>query len=106
MVEPNRPIIHSDRGGHYRWAGWFDRVWTAGLTRSMSHKGCSPNNAACEGFFGRLKNEMYYGYDWTGVTLEGFMQNEGTYIGWYNVCRIKMLIGGMSPVKYWQHLSF
>lgn len=55
-----RPIIHSDRGGHYRWPGWLERVNAAGLIRSMSRKGCSPDNAACEGFFGRLKNEMYY----------------------------------------------
>ena len=27
----------------------------AGLIRSMSKKGCSPDNAACEGLFGRLK---------------------------------------------------
>ena len=27
----------------------------AKLIRSMSHKGCSPDNAACEGFFGRPK---------------------------------------------------
>ena len=23
-------------------------------------KGCSPDNSACEGFFGRMKNEMFY----------------------------------------------
>ena len=30
----------------------------AELTRSMSRKGCSLDDAACEGVFGRLKNEM------------------------------------------------
>lgn len=53
-----RPVIHSDRGGHYRWPGWLERVNAAGLIRSMSRKGCSPDNAACEGFFGRLKTEI------------------------------------------------
>ncbi len=47
-----RPVIHSDRGGHYRWPGWLERVNAAGLIRSMSRKGCSPDNAVCEGFFG------------------------------------------------------
>jgi transposase InsO family protein len=61
-----RPILHSDRGGHYRWPGWIRRMEEAGLTRSMSKKGCSPDNAACEGFFGRLKNEMFYGVSWEG----------------------------------------
>ena len=52
-----KPIVHSDRGCHYRWPGWIDRMEYTGLTRSMSEKGCSPDNAACEGFFGHLKNE-------------------------------------------------
>jgi putative transposase len=57
----DHPIVHSDRGCHYRWPGWIERMTAAGLTRSMSKKGCSPDNSACEGFFGRLKNEMFYG---------------------------------------------
>jgi len=51
-----RPVVHSDRGGHYRWPGWLSRIEQANLVRSMSRKACSPDNAACEGFFGRLKN--------------------------------------------------
>ncbi len=66
----NDRVIHSDRGGHYRWPGWLERVNAAGLIRSMSRKGCSPDNAACEGFFGRLKTEMYYGRKWSGITPE------------------------------------
>ncbi|AJI81056.1 integrase core domain protein [Yersinia enterocolitica] len=75
-----RPVIHSDRGGHYRWPGWLERVNAAGLIRSMSRKGCSPDNAACEGFFGRLKTEMYYGRKWSGITPEKFMQHVDAYI--------------------------
>ena len=53
MAETNdRPVVHSDRGGHYRWPGWLSRMSEANLTRSMSRKACSPDNAACEGFFG------------------------------------------------------
>ena len=64
------PIVHSDRGCHYRWPGWISRMKEAGLKRSMSRKGCSPDNAACEGFFGRLKNEMFYNRSWTGFSIE------------------------------------
>ena len=78
------PIIHSDRGCHYRWPEWIKLVHDAGLTRSMSRKGCSPDNSACEGFFGRLKNEMYYGRSWAGVSLERFMEILDNYIHWYN----------------------
>jgi transposase InsO family protein len=56
----DRPVAHSDRGGHYRWPGWLARIADARLVRSMSRKACSPDNAACEGFFGRLKNELFY----------------------------------------------
>ena len=32
----NRPVVHSDRGGHYRWPGWISRIAEAKLVRSMS----------------------------------------------------------------------
>lgn len=48
-----KPIVHSDRGVHYRWPGWINLMECNGLIRSMSMKGCSPDNSACEGFFGR-----------------------------------------------------
>jgi putative transposase len=57
VKDAKNTIIHSDGGGHYRWPGWLSRVSKASLTRSMSHKACSPDNAACEGCFGRLKTE-------------------------------------------------
>jgi putative transposase len=53
-----KPIIHSDRGAHYRWPEWINRMNRYGFQRSMPRKGCSPDNSACEGFFGRMKNEM------------------------------------------------
>ena len=30
------PIVHSDRGCHYRWPGWIERMDKAGFIRSMS----------------------------------------------------------------------
>ncbi len=42
------PVIHSDGGAHYRWPEWIRRTDNAKLVRSMSKKGCSPHNAACE----------------------------------------------------------
>lgn len=68
-----RPIIHSDRGCHYSWPGWIDRMEKANLERSMSKKGCSPDNAACEGLFGRLKNELFYYRNWTGIKISEFI---------------------------------
>lgn len=33
----SKPIIHTDRGCHYRWPGWIERMKIKGYTRSMSH---------------------------------------------------------------------
>ncbi len=62
----------------------------------------SLSNAACEGFFGRLKTEMYYGRKWSGITSEKFMQHVDTYIRWYNERRIKLSLGAVSPKMYRQ----
>ena len=96
----NKPIIHSDRGAHYRWPGWLSRVHNAKLTRSMSRKGCSPDNAACEGFFGRLKTELFYPRSWQDTTTDQFMQTVDSYIRWYNEKRIKISLGSLSPLEY------
>ena len=69
------------------------------------HKGCSPDNAACEGLFGRLKNEMYYHRDWINTTFEEFMQQVNSYIQWYNEQRIKISLGGLSPSEYRRNLG-
>ena len=95
-----RPVVHSDRGGHYRWPGWLSRMSDAKLTRSMSRKACSPDNAACEGFFGRLKNELFYPRDWKGTTIERFIEVVDDYIRWYNEKRIKISLGSLSPIEY------
>ncbi len=44
-----------------------------GYVRSMSKKGCSPDNAAAEGFFGTLKKEFFYGRDWSNVRRDEFI---------------------------------
>jgi putative transposase len=97
---PIRPVIHSDRGAHYRWPGWLSRIHDARLIRSMSRKGCSPDNAACEGFFGRLKTELFYARSWQGTTIEEFTQIVDSYIHWYNEKRIKISVGSLISLEY------
>lgn len=99
------PVVHSDRGGHYRWPGWLERMETAHLTRSMSKKGCSPDNSACEGFFGRVKNEMFYGISWQDVSIDEFIGILDEYMYWYCEKRIKVSLGGMSPLQYRRSLG-
>ena len=66
----------------------------------MSRKGCSPDNAACEGFFGRLKKELFYPRNWQDITVDQFIQIVDSYIRWYNEKRIKLSLGSLSPVEY------
>ena len=100
LAPGQRPVCHSDRGCHYRWPGWIGICEENGLTRSMSRKGCSPDNSACEGFFGRLKNEFFYHRDWRGVAMESFMAQLDGYIRFYNERRKKQSLGWMSPMQY------
>ena len=105
LAEDENPIVHSDRGAHYRWPGWISRMKDAHLTRSMSKKGCSPDNAACEGFFGRLKNGMYYNRNWIDTSIEDFIIELDSYIRWYNNKRIKIALGGLSPIEFRKSLG-
>lgn len=105
LADGEHPILHSDRGCHYRWPGWIIRMENAGLVRSMSKKGCSPDNAACEGFFGRLKNEMFYYRSWKGVSIEQFITEFDCYLKWYNEKRKNISLGGMSPVDYRRYIG-
>ena len=105
LTEGEHPIVHTDRGSHYRWPGWISRMENAGLTRSMSKKGCVPDNSACEGFFGRLKNEMFYYQSWEDVSIDRFIHELDSYLRWYNEKRIKISLGGMSPVAYRRSLG-
>lgn len=106
LGDSQRPIVHSDRGAHYRWPGWLERIERANLIRSMSRKGCSPDNAACEGFFGRLKTEFFYPRDWREASLDYLMKQLDEYIQWYNQKRIKLSLGAKSPVEYRLNLFF
>ena len=56
-----RPIVHSDRGCHYRWLGWIRRMESEGLTRSMSKKSTAINRVKSRStaprFLGYTKDE-------------------------------------------------
>jgi putative transposase len=95
-----RPIIYSDRGCHYRWPSWIERIERASMIQSILRKGCSPDNSACEGFLRRIKDEMFNNRSWTGFSIESFIETLNKYLHWYNNMRIKMSLGGMSPIQY------
>ena len=55
----------------------------------MSKKGCSPDNSACEGFFGTIKNEFFYPRDWRLITTDQFIVELEKYLNWFCNKRIK-----------------
>ncbi|MBB5498788.1 transposase InsO family protein [Paraburkholderia sp. MM5384-R2] len=85
---------------------WVSRIANAKLVRSMSRKGYSPDNSACKGFFGRLKNELFYPRNWKSTTIEQFVSILDAHIRWYNEKRIKISLGALSPVEYRKSLGF
>jgi len=72
------------------------RMGPASLNRFMSAKGCSLDNAVCEGLFERLKKEMLYGVFWKGVSLQQFISVLDSFLNWYNRERIKESLGRRS----------
>lgn len=72
----------------------------AGLSRSVSKKGCSPDNSACEGFFGHLKTKMLYGHNWNQYSINEFIQEIDSYIHWYHSDRIKSTLGELNPLDH------
>jgi len=77
----SRPmIVHSDRGFHHHLGSWIHKMNEFGYVRSMSKKGCSPDNAACERFFETLKKEFFYPRDWRFTSIDEFTIELNKYL--------------------------
>ena len=66
----------------------------------MSRKGNCYDNCVMETFFGRLKNEMFYGHEKEYESFESFAEAIEEYIDYYNNKRIQAKTKWMPPVKY------
>jgi transposase InsO family protein len=87
-------VVHTDGGSCYRSAAWKAQCAAAGATRSMSRKAACADNARAEGFFGALKQEFFYGYDWRGVERGEFCARLADYMEWYVRGRPKGFVEG------------
>lgn len=93
LPEGHPPVVgHSDGGGTYRSHSWRLICERNGIIRSMSRKGCCPDNARMEGFFGALKEEFYNGRDWSQTSPEEFAEMLDAYIRWYRDGRLKLFV--------------
>ena len=97
LAPGERPVVHSDRGGHYRWPGWVEVCRRHGLVRSMSRKGRSCDNARMEGFFGLLKSEFFHARDWAGWDAPGFMAELNAWLHRFRSERASAALGWRTP---------
>ena len=93
-------VLHSDQGWQYQHAYYRNRLNERGIIQSMSRKGNCYDNCIMETFFGRLKNEMYYGYEKDYDSFETFANAIEEYINYYNNERIQAKTKWMPPAKY------
>ena len=93
-------VFHSDQGWQYQHAYFRNTLKEHGIIQSMSRKGNCYDNCIMETFFGRLKNEMFYGYEKDYNSFDEFSEAVRKYIDYYNNERIQAKTKWMPPVKY------
>ena len=93
-------IFHSDQGWQYQHQQYIDSLKEHGIIQSMSRKGNCYDNCIIETFFGRLKNEVYYGRERDYKSFGEFSKAIEEYIDYYNNKRIQAKTKWMPPVQY------
>ncbi len=94
------PVARTDRGSHYRSAAWAAACERRGLTRSMSRKGRSGDNARAEGFFGLLKCEFFHGRDRAGAAAREFIPMLNEWMRWFRSGRMSQALGWLTPDEH------
>jgi transposase InsO family protein/transposase-like protein len=92
-------IFHSDQGWQYQMFQYHKALKERGITQSMSRKGNCLDNSPMENFFGKMKNEMFYGHEYEFETLEQLKKAMEDYIEYYNNERIQVKLKGLTPCQ-------
>lgn len=92
-------ILHSDQGWQYFQKWYQDFLCDHGMIQSMSRKGNCLDNSPTENFFGRLKEEVFYGQEWRYENVEQLREAIHKWIKYYNEERIVSVLK-TSPLKY------
>ena len=88
------------QGWQYQHRYFQNTLREHGIIQSMSRKGNCYDNCVMETFFGRMKNEMYYGHEKNYDSFDTFAKAVKEYITYYNNERIQKKTKWMPPVKY------
>lgn len=92
-------IFHSDQGWQYQMYQYHKALKEQGITQSMSRKGNCLDNSPMENFFGKMKNEMFYGHEYEFKTLDQLQKAMEEYIDYYNNERIQVKLKGLTPCQ-------
>ena len=92
-------IFHSDQGWQYQMNQYHKTLHEHGIIQSMSRKGNCLDNCVMENFFGKMKNEMFYGHEYEFHTLEELKCAMEEYIHYYNEERIQTKLKGLTPCQ-------
>lgn len=92
--------FHSDQGWQYQMQAFHKMLKDKGIQQSMSRKGNCLDNSPMENFFGKMKNEMFYGNEYTFETLDELKIAMEEYIAYYNTKRITEKLKGLTPIQY------
>jgi putative transposase len=94
----DKPLLHSDQGWQYQMETYRQKLKDNKIKQSMSRKGNCHDNASMESFFGLLKSEFFHRKKF--ASLEELEEGLTKYIHYYNHDRIKLKLGGLSPVQF------
>ena len=92
-------IFHSDQGWQYQMFQYHNALKEKGITQSMSRKGNCLDNSPMENFFGKMKNEMFYGHEYEFKSLDQLQKAMEEYIDYYNNERIQVKLKGLTPCQ-------
>ena len=93
-------IFHTDQGWQYQMYQFIKSLKDKNIIQSMSRKGNCLDNSPMENFFGKLKNEMFYGNEYNFKTLNQLELAIKEYIHYYNNERITVKLKGLTPVQF------
>ncbi len=92
-------ILHSDQGWQYQMQQYQNKLKELEMLQSMSRKGNCLDNSPTENFFGRMKEEMFYGKEHLYKDMDSLIKAIVQYIEYYNNERIVNKFH-MSPIAY------
>src|SRR5690554_2771936 len=92
-------MIQSDQGIQYQNSRYQEKLIELGMIQSMSRKGNCLDNSPTENFFGRIKDELWYGHEDEFDSAEALIESIDEYIDYYNSTRIVLRLK-TNPIDY------